>query len=94
MTVVVVNNIQGADQSFYEQISSRVMPNSQLPNGCRDHIAGPTDDGWRVISVWDSDDQFQQFRSETLIPAIEAAGESGRVAPSIETSPVHRHITA
>ena len=74
MAVVVVNNIQGADQSFYEKISSRVVPDNQLPTGCRDHIAGPTDDGWRVISVWDSDDQFQQFRSETLIPAIEAAG--------------------
>ena len=44
------------------------MPDGNLPDGCQVHIAGPTETGWRVITVWDSDDQFQQFRDETLIP--------------------------
>ena len=94
MAIVVVNEIEGGDQSFYEQVSSRVMPNKQLPQGCRVHIAGPTDRGWRVITVWDSDEQFQQFRDEKLIPTMQEAGQGGRVAPNVETNAVHTHITA
>ncbi|MEA2140341.1 MAG: hypothetical protein QOC91_440 [Solirubrobacteraceae bacterium] len=94
MAVVVVNEMQGGEQGFYEQVTSRVMPNNQLPEGCLDHIAGPMDGGWRVITVWNSDEQFERFRTETLIPAMEEAGRGGSVAPSVKTSPVFRHITA
>jgi heme-degrading monooxygenase HmoA len=47
-----------------------------------------------VITVWDSDEQFGQFRNEKLIPAMQALGRGALVAPSIETNPVHRLITA
>jgi heme-degrading monooxygenase HmoA len=50
------------------------------------------DGGWRVISVWDSNEDFQRFRDESLMPAMQEAG--GSMAPSVETKPVFRHITA
>jgi hypothetical protein len=93
MAVVLVNEIQGGDQRFYEQVTSRVMPNDQLPDGCRDHIAGPIDGGWRVITVWDSDEDFQRFRTEKLIPAMQEAGQGASIAPNIQSSPVFRHVT-
>ena len=94
MSVVVVAEIEGGDQNFYDQVSARVAPNDQLPEGCVVHIAGPSDVGWRVITVWDSDEQFQQFRNEKLIPAAQEVAGPDRVAPNIETHPVHKHITA
>ena len=94
MAVVIVNEIEGANQDFYEQVNPKVMPGGQLPDGCQVHIAGPIDQGWRVISVWDSEEQFQQFRDEKLIPAIREAGGEDRIAPEIKTSPVHNLITA
>jgi hypothetical protein len=94
MAVVIVNEIEGGSQDFYEQVNPKVMPGGQLPEGCQVHIAGPVDNGWRVITVWDSDEQFQQFRDETLIPALREAGGEDRIAPKIKTSPVHRLITA
>jgi hypothetical protein len=94
MAVVIVNEMQGSDQSFYDQVTSTVMPEGRLPDGCKDHIAGPMEGGWRVITVWDSDEQFQQFRSDKLIPAIQAQGGSDVVAPRIDSQEVHRHITA
>jgi hypothetical protein len=94
MAVVIVNEIEGANQDFYDQVNPKVMPGGQLPDGCQVHIAGPVDNGWRVITVWDSDEQFQQFRNETLIPAIrELAGEEP-IAPEITANPVHKLITA
>ena len=41
MAIVVVNEIPQGDQSFYEEVSARLLPNDQLPEGCRVHIAGP-----------------------------------------------------
>jgi hypothetical protein len=94
MAVVVVAEIPQGDQSFYDEVSARVMSNDQLPEGCRVHIAGPLNGGWRVITVWDSEEQFQQFRNEKLIPAMQELGAGDSVAPKIEANHVHKHITA
>jgi hypothetical protein len=94
MAVVVVNEIEGGSQELYDQVNPKIMPTGQLPEGCQVHIAGPTEKGWRVITVWDSDEQFQQFRDGTLVPALREAGAGERVAPSISTNPVHRLVTA
>jgi len=94
MAVVVVNTLNGGDQTVYDDVNPRVMPGGELPDGCQAHIAGPIDEGWRVITVWDSEEQFQAFRDEKLIPAIQEAGHGDRVAPAIDTNPVHNFITA
>jgi hypothetical protein len=94
MAIVVVNEIPEGDQGFYEEVSSRVLPNDQLPEGCKVHIAGPVGDGWRVITVWDSEEQFQQFRNEKLIPTMQEVGREDMVAPKVEANPVHKQITA
>ena len=93
MAVVIVNEIEGGNQDFYDQVNPKVMPGGDLPDGCQLHIAGPVQNGWRVISVWDSDEQFQQFRDEKLIPALREAGGEDRIAPSISSDSVHNLIT-
>ena len=90
MSVVIVNNIEGGSQEMYDKVNPKVMPEGKLPDGCECHIAGPTDGGWRVITVWESEDRFNQFRNEKLIPAMQEADEGGRLSPSIEATPVYR----
>lgn len=94
MAVVVVAEIEGGSEELYEQVSEKAAPGGQLPEGGKVHIAGPVANGWRVITVWDSEDQFNRFRDEKLIPALREAGEGDRIAPRIQTAPVHRLITA
>jgi hypothetical protein len=94
MPVVIVNEIEGGSQEMYDRVNSKVMPEGSLPDGCQVHIAGPTDGGWRVITVWDSDEQFQQFRNDTLIPAMQEAAVEDRIAPSISAQPVYRFLQA
>ena len=93
MAVVIVNEIEGGTQDFYESVNPKVMEGGQMPDGCQLHIAGPTDNGWRVITVWDSDEQFQQFRDQKLIPALREAGSEQRIAPQINSNPVYRLLT-
>jgi heme-degrading monooxygenase HmoA len=94
MAVVVVNEVEGGTQEFYDQVNSKVMPGQDLPDGAELHIAGPTENGWRVITVWESEEKFNQFRTETLIPTLKEAGGDDRVAPSIKADPVYRLIKA
>ena len=93
MAVVVVNEIPQGGQDLYDQVNPKVMPDGQLPEGCQLHIAGAATGGWRVITVWDSEEQFQQFRDEKLIPAIKEAGGETFIAPNIQTDPVYNLIT-
>jgi hypothetical protein len=93
MAVVIVNEIEGGSQDLYDEVNPKVMQGGSLPDGCQAHIAGPIDNGWRVISVWDSEDQFQQFRDETLIPALREAGGEERIAPSISADPIYKFMT-
>jgi len=94
MAVVVVNEIEAGNQDFYEQVNPKVMPDGKLPDGCQLHIAGPIDNGWRVITVWESEERFQQFRNEKLLPAMTEVGSEARIAPNIKAQPVHRLITS
>ena len=94
MAVVIVNEIEGGSQDLYDEITPNVMEGGNLPDGCQLHIAGPYESGWRVITVWESEERFQQFRDEKLIPAIREAGAQDRIAPSITANPVHKLITA
>lgn len=94
MAVVVVAEIEGGNQDFYEQVSEKALPGGELPDGGKVHIAGPIEGGWRVITVWDSEEQFQRFRDEKLIPALAETGQADRAAPQIKADQVHRLIPA
>jgi hypothetical protein len=94
MAVVISNTITGGTEDMYEAVNAKVMSANQLPEGCQVHIAGPVSDGWRVITVWDSEDAFKRFREEKLIPTLREVAGDEAVAPSIEANPVHRLITA
>jgi hypothetical protein len=43
------------------------------PAGLILHLAGPTDEGFRTIDLWQSDQAWQTFRSSRLEPAAATA---------------------
>lgn len=44
------------------------------PAGLLLHVAGPTDEGFRTIDIWESEDAWHRFQAERLAPAIAALG--------------------
>ena len=44
--------------------------------GILSHTAGPTDDGWRVVDVWKSEEAFRAF-GEVLVPILQEVGLGG-----------------
>lgn len=43
------------------------------PEGLILHAAGPTDEGFRIIGIWESEDAWRRFRDHRLDPDAEAA---------------------
>jgi hypothetical protein len=64
----------------YERIAARLT--EPPPPGLLLHLAGPTDEGFRVIDIWDSERAFNRFRSERLQPAIAALGGPASPEPT------------
>jgi hypothetical protein len=45
------------------------------PDGLLLHAAGPTDEGFRIIGVWESEAAWDRFRADRLGAAAESVGE-------------------
>ena len=43
--------------------------NSPIPTGVIAHIAGPSENGWRVVDVWESQEAAQAFYGSDLFQA-------------------------
>jgi hypothetical protein len=52
------------------------------PEGLVLHVAGPTDEGYRIIAVWESREVWQCFQAEALQPAVAALGGPSRPEPT------------
>ena len=71
----------------YERVAAGLV--DPPPAGLILHVAGPTDEGVRIIDVWDSEEACADFRAERLEPAIGALRLS-RSQPTVrELRPEH-----
>src|SRR4051794_27997602 len=58
----------------YDRIVERMGLGGKLPPGALFHAAGATPDGLRVVDVWESDEVFQRFAEESIMPNSQAEG--------------------
>jgi hypothetical protein len=85
---MVVDNPHGS-QELYERL--REVVGIDKPPGGICHIAGPSPNGgWRVIELWESQEEAMRFIDERLKPAFEAVGAP---PPKPEFSSVHSYLS-
>lgn len=73
--LIVENPDQSQQQA--DQVMAHVRGTGPVPpDGARLMLAGPADPGFRVISVWNSQEALEQFFAERLAHAYEVAGLS------------------
>jgi hypothetical protein len=73
---VIADNPKGTVE-LYEQVMQRVAQGGSLPpEGVIFQVAGPSEAGWRVVSVWKSREAFERFAAERLAPAWQEVGIS------------------
>jgi hypothetical protein len=71
----VMQDMPGVSESEYRLVETHLGPDR--PAGLLAHVSGPTTDGWRVINVWASAEDFKRFQSERLMRASGLAARAG-----------------
>ena len=86
MAVAMMVENPEASEEIYERV--RALIGAQRPESCILHVAGPSPNGgFRVIELWDSEEEASRFFVERCLPAFEAVGVPGPPPP--EFWPVH-----
>jgi hypothetical protein len=94
MAVGVIQDLDGATLEQYDQILVKMgftAGGRHLP-GCLFHWVSKTDDGLRVIDVWESREQFDRFAEEQIGPFSQEVGFPN--PPKTTFYDVHNYLTA
>ncbi len=96
MAYGVVHTFPGGTKEQYEKSVAAVHPaDGSLPEGQIFHAAGPSATGWTIVAVHDSQESWERFRDEILMPRMSAGIAGGFAAPPQETTfLVEAHQTA
>jgi hypothetical protein len=87
MAYGVVHQFAGGTQEQYEASIAAVHPSDgSLPEGQVFHAAGPSQGGWTIVAIHDSQESWERFRDGTLIPRMTRGIEGGFSAPPQETA--------
>jgi hypothetical protein len=89
VAIAIFFETPGVTQQQYEEVIQRLEAAGEgAPAGRLYHVAGPTETSWRVVDVWESQEQFDRF-GQTLLPILQEVG-----FPPLEPQPwpVHNII--
>jgi hypothetical protein len=71
MTVVTTLDIAGLTAEDYGRILDRIGVEKRPAGGIYQHIAHATDNGYRIIEIWDDKAGLEFFLQNTLFPAAQ-----------------------
>ena len=93
MAVAVQMDFVGATLDQYDQVVAKMglTPRGPGAPGGISHFVTKTDDGIRVIDVWETKEQFERFAQEQIGPFAKEAGFPGE--PTLQFFDVHNYLT-
>lgn len=87
MAYGIVHHFAGGTQEQYDASIAAVHPGpDQLPEGQVFHAAGPSEGGWTIVAVHESQESWEKFRDGILLPRLQAGIEGGFAGPPEETA--------
>jgi hypothetical protein len=76
MAILVVGEASGVTAEQDAALAKRLYPEGSLPAGFRIRMSGPMAGGWRIVTLWDSEADWERFRDDTLVPALAGIGQT------------------
>jgi len=94
MPVAVEVELSGATLEQYDRVMELMglEGGDTLPPGALFHFVVETDDGIKVVDVWEDAATFERFAEEQIGPFMQQVGYGGE--PRITLRPVHNHLGA
>ncbi len=87
MAYGVVHQFADGTKAQYEASIAAVHPRGGgLPEGQLFHAAGPSAGGWTIVAVHDSQESWERFRDDVLMPQMAQGIEGGFTSPPQETA--------
>ena len=89
MAVAVEMDFAGATIEQYDEIMKLMSLDDgsrEMPTGGLFHWVAKTDDGIRVVDVWESKEQFEQFAQDEIGPTARRPASPTRRRPASPTS--------
>lgn len=88
MAYGIVHHFAGGTEEQYRASIAAVHPNggSDLPDGQIFHAAGPSEGGWTIVAVHESQESWERFRDETLMPKLQQGIDGGFAGAPQETA--------
>jgi hypothetical protein len=87
MTVVSTLDIADLTAAEYRKVMDELGVEKRPEGGIYLHLTTPTDDGFRVVEIWDEKEGFDQFVEQRLAPSSEAVGLERSM--EITVTPLH-----
>ena len=86
MSYGIIHFFPGGTKEQYDATLAAVHPGEfELPEGQVFHVAGPSDGGWTIMAIHDSEESWLNFRDGTLMPQMQQGVEGGFTTPPTET---------
>jgi hypothetical protein len=87
MAYGVVHQFKGGTKEQYDASIAAVHPaDGSPPAGQIYHAAGPSEDGWTIVAIHDSQASWETFRDSILVPRMQAGIDGGFAAPPDEST--------
>jgi hypothetical protein len=92
MPTAVEMNFRGATLDQYDQVIERMglTPGGPVPPGAISHWVAKTEEGFRVVDVWETKEQFERFAQEQIGPYSREVGITEE--PEMRFYDVHNHL--
>jgi hypothetical protein len=74
MAIIVVAELPGGTAEQDEAMVKEVGGDTNPPAGMLMRLAGPIPGGWRIVTIWESEEAFQSFRRDRLLPMLAKRG--------------------
>jgi quinol monooxygenase YgiN len=76
MAIGFIFDNPGQTQEQYDAAVEQLKLAESLPEGLMFHAAGPTQDGWRVVEVWESQEAADAYFQGSLGQVLQNIGVS------------------
>jgi hypothetical protein len=86
MAIGLIMDFEGGTLDQYDQVVEKMALGGKVPDGAHFHWVTKTDDGIRVVDVWEDPAKFAAFSEEKIGPIT---AEVGLSPPSVTQYEVH-----